>query len=252
MQRTDDAWPVVLDFLCDVTREATCRSFLEVLCDRIVELVPSDRGAALIHMREGRPYCVSGPEYFTPKYEELFNCHLNRDVPSWPTTMPNCLGPVEWEIFGDIEYNRDFNRPLFVSSSIAVPLHDPVSGRESVLAIHRSHDSPPYDETDAILLDLLTTVLDPIYALFCRAEPDLPEIETPRARSPVTRLTPRETEIAALLCRRISMHEIARRLAISPRTAESHAQHIYQKFDVNGRAELVKILLKGAKTEADD
>jgi DNA-binding NarL/FixJ family response regulator len=62
------------------------------------------------------------------------------------------------------------------------------------------------------------------------------------ARPP--RLTPRELAVAGLIARGLRDREIADQLRISPRTAESHAQHIYRKLGVRNRARLVAWYLR--------
>jgi ATP/maltotriose-dependent transcriptional regulator MalT len=50
-------------------------------------------------------------------------------------------------------------------------------------------------------------------------------------------LTDRELEVLALLARRLSAKEIARRLVISDRTVKRHTANIYQKLGVHSRRE---------------
>ena len=51
-------------------------------------------------------------------------------------------------------------------------------------------------------------------------------------------LTPREREVAGLLARGFSNHDIAEALVITERTAESHVQHILDKLGVNSRGRI--------------
>jgi HD-GYP domain-containing protein (c-di-GMP phosphodiesterase class II) len=57
-----------------------------------------------------------------------------------------------------------------------------------------------------------------------------------RRRSRVGGLTDREAEVLALVAKGQSIKEIARALTISPKTADSHIQHIYTKLGVSTRA----------------
>ncbi|MGJ1525532.1 response regulator transcription factor [Sphingobacterium spiritivorum] len=52
-------------------------------------------------------------------------------------------------------------------------------------------------------------------------------------------LSPRETEIAILLCQRLSRQEVADRLYISERTVDKHTQNIFAKANVTNRIELI-------------
>ncbi len=51
-------------------------------------------------------------------------------------------------------------------------------------------------------------------------------------------LTRREQEVAALIAQGLSNREIAARLVITERTAESHVQHILEKLEVNSRGRI--------------
>jgi HD-GYP domain-containing protein (c-di-GMP phosphodiesterase class II) len=58
----------------------------------------------------------------------------------------------------------------------------------------------------------------------------------PRRRDWPAGLTTREVEVLRLLALGLSNKEIARRLVISPKTAGTHVQHIYEKIDASSRA----------------
>lgn len=55
-------------------------------------------------------------------------------------------------------------------------------------------------------------------------------------------LSPREQEIAALICLNFTSRQIAAKLHISPETVKTHAEHILYKFDVTDRNTLRMIL----------
>jgi non-specific serine/threonine protein kinase len=58
------------------------------------------------------------------------------------------------------------------------------------------------------------------------------------ARSDPARLTAREREVAALIAQGLSNRDIAERLVISARTAETHVQHIMVKLGLTARAQI--------------
>ncbi len=51
-------------------------------------------------------------------------------------------------------------------------------------------------------------------------------------------LSPRQQEVAALICLGYSRRQIARRLVISPETVKTHTRHILLKFDLHSHQEL--------------
>src|SRR5207249_6916533 len=59
-------------------------------------------------------------------------------------------------------------------------------------------------------------------------------------------LTPRESEVLALLSEGLSNKEIADRVNISYDTVRAHLRHIYEKLHVRGRTEAVRMYLKSS------
>ncbi len=65
-----------------------------------------------------------------------------------------------------------------------------------------------------------------------------PQPEPARPRTEQTPLTRREQQIAGLIAEGLSNREIAARLVISPRTAESHVEHILAKLGFGSRSQV--------------
>ena len=60
-------------------------------------------------------------------------------------------------------------------------------------------------------------------------------------------LTPRQTEIAKLVCEDLNNDQIAKKCRITYNTSRTHVAHICAKVAVHGRAELIVRLIKVAK-----
>lgn len=56
----------------------------------------------------------------------------------------------------------------------------------------------------------------------------------------VPELSPRESEVLRLVVEGLTAKQIAARLVLSPRTVENHVQRLLRKFEVPGRAALVR------------
>ena len=52
----------------------------------------------------------------------------------------------------------------------------------------------------------------------------------------------RETEVAVLLCRRLTAPEIASKLFLSVRTVEWHVEQLYQKIGARNKREAISLL----------
>ncbi|MFF1374829.1 AAA family ATPase [Streptomyces sp. NPDC058308] len=67
-------------------------------------------------------------------------------------------------------------------------------------------------------------------------------------RAPLERLTPQELQVALVVGRGLTNHEVAERLFLSVKTVEFHLSNIYRKLDgVHRRAQLVRLLAQAAE-----
>ncbi|HEY59493.1 MAG TPA: response regulator transcription factor [Anaerolineae bacterium] len=55
-------------------------------------------------------------------------------------------------------------------------------------------------------------------------------------------LTPREQQVAALVCLNLTGRQVAAKLFISPETVKTHVRSILRKFDLGSRQELRQVL----------
>lgn len=94
-----------------------------------------------------------------------------------------------------------------------------------VRAVHRGETAIPRAMVGALVARLLRK----------RAEHD-------EALLQVSRLTPRELEVLALLAEGGNNDMIAQRLVISPQTARTHVQNVLQKLSVHSRLEAVALV----------
>jgi two-component system, NarL family, invasion response regulator UvrY len=60
----------------------------------------------------------------------------------------------------------------------------------------------------------------------------------------VATLSQREREVLALIAEGLSMKEIAYRLSISPRTADTHKQRIFEKLGVNKSIAAARVAIR--------
>ena len=55
-------------------------------------------------------------------------------------------------------------------------------------------------------------------------------------------LSPREKQVAALVCTGLPGRQIAAKLVVSPETVKTHVRHILRKFNLSSRRELCRLL----------
>ncbi len=119
--------------------------------------------------------------------------------------------------------------------------------REAVGAPLLPYDLPSYSRQYSAETQLRGTGFDSIWAegramtLEQVMDYALAQARPPRASMagwPADLLTPREQDVAALIAGGLTNREIAERLVITERTAETHVQHILNKLGINSRAQI--------------
>ncbi len=75
--------------------------------------------------------------------------------------------------------------------------------------------------------------------------------ELPRRRIRTARLTPRELEVARLVAAGLTNRQVAVRLGIAERTAETHVDHILTKLDFASRAQIAAWVAAEAAAKGD-
>ena len=147
---------------------------------------------------------------------------------------------VDWHDFRNDEYASDFVIPQGMRYSLGL-FHAQTSPDTGVaFALHRSGEDRPFSGTEQRMAGVLQHHLFNLYRLYARLESASPAAPEPleiaeRFRS----LTRRESEVAALLCRRSSTGAISSKLLISRLTVYKHIENIFSKLGINSRAELL-------------
>lgn len=99
----------------------------------------------------------------------------------------------------------------------------------------------PYDELLQILAEAEQRPAEDVAAdllMGALAERHQAELSLARWRL----LSPREQQVAALICLNYTSKEIATRLGLSPETVKTHSRNLLAKFDLRNRSELRKAL----------
>jgi DNA-binding CsgD family transcriptional regulator len=244
-------WRVLYDLVDELSRQRNRGDALETVLAHSQNLIPGDRGVSLMKMDGEIPFCVQWPDY-AAKLIPLFNKYLNRRSPFYYSRPYTIFPAVDWNAYRESEYHNEFNVPLGIRYSIGVGIRDYLWEDQYALFVHRSPHDPAFNEYDVAALGALSIPVSNIVSLISfSSEGVVGSIQRRESESGCDILSPREKEIAELICRRMTMSVIAARLAISPRTVERHALHIYEKLNVSGRRELIRLCAGGEGRSRD-
>ncbi|MFW5686327.1 MAG: response regulator transcription factor [Spirochaetota bacterium] len=235
-------WHHAFSLPTDIAGQETFSGGLERAMALFEELVPADRGVSVIRMDGLIPFCLRWPDYASALVPR-FNEYLNRRSPIYYQPPYEVLPVVDWNRYDGSEYHNEFNRPLGIRYSLGVGMYNAVTGVQYAVFVHRGSSGPCFSAECHEAIARIRPPLERILAMVSRTEESIRHEVHPRElEGGCEILSPREAEIAELLCSRLSMREIGDRLGISPRTVERHAFHIYGKLNVAGKRELIHVL----------
>ncbi|BFL46509.1 response regulator transcription factor [Lactonifactor longoviformis] len=150
----------------------------------------------------------------------------------------NQIHVYDWSMLNG-EFVRDYVRPQGLRYSTGFGLTDRDGGIQCVFCLDRTSVTP-YTERELAVLEVLRSHLENLYRGMQASE----KLGNERPYNPVYHLlTPREQEIARLLCDGKVPGEIGKILYISVATVYCHLRNIHSKLHVSSRQELILRLM---------
>jgi DNA-binding CsgD family transcriptional regulator len=138
--------------------------------------------------------------------------------------------------FRGTEFGEDWCRPLKARWSSGFRSFDKQGRLSALLILYRESRSQPFQDGD---LDILEAVQSHIVNLARHANTRAQDADLGERVRELGRLSPRENEIAILLCTGLRTKAIASELFISEATAYRHIHNIFEKLGIGSRQELV-------------
>jgi DNA-binding CsgD family transcriptional regulator len=236
-------WKRILDYLGEVGAERDVQSLCWRALVALDGLVPSDGG--VLHMtNDARDILPGSRIYRFPQdvFQEYVSYYMYQDPGRLGYPRGIRAAGVSWlRDFGHSEIVDDYLNPIGMRSSGGVFLYDAAGRLFAFANIHRSSPRGFSQDEITTLTAAQAHVTNLVAAYTATSALDA---YTPAELAESHRLlSPREAEVARLVCRRLSASQIGSVLHISPRTVEQHVQRIYGKLGVHGKHELLRVLL---------
>jgi DNA-binding CsgD family transcriptional regulator len=250
-------WRKMWDFVSACCQQNGLRATLQVATKEISRLVPCEHSFAILvdaHSGNGGvtvtlEHCNLPLDSLKPYCERYFSKDVARNHIS-PSTQ---LYHVDWRDreYRESEIAREYIRGfLRIDCNSGLPFLENLPENSMSFGITRVGSGCISSREESIMLAIRPHLRN-LYAMYKRMEALSPaSYHAAELAQNCELLSRRESEVAALLCRRLRAAEIATLLFISPRTVETHVLHIYEKLHVANRKELVRRLL-GAGSEDD-
>lgn len=242
-------WKECSDFVLECGSIHEPYRFCVNVLDKIRDIVPYDQ-ALLLMLDSNRKIARKRFVGFTDRWAQMY---LNYYSKSQADDFSLSAEAIELEGRGyvrlinwrDYDGSRDdmlvnYIRPRRLSQSLAIVLFNPKGAPATTFTLDRLVDGK-FTELEVETVKLLTAHLNNLYKnLFVRPTA---QVRMWDGIAGVDDLTEREREVLDLLCQGIKPVYIARELRISVGTVNKHIAHIYRKFGVDSKQELLVKLL---------
>lgn len=239
-QCSESQWVKIHDYLTEVGTARDINQMLRLALVRIGDLVPFDN-TGIIGFQDSRGVTIQEAFNVIEKTVNEFTQYYCKVIPDigWNFLQ---YSSVDWDEYEGTEYVTDFIRPNYLRSSVGMILGRNGLGNIAI-SINRSRDLPCFNDTEMSNLKVIQEHLVNYVAMLTCSHPRDSAPDANDIRSVFSVLTRRESEIAALVCRKYSAEMIGSQLLISPLTVYKHLENIYEKLKVNSRKDLrVKLL----------
>jgi DNA-binding CsgD family transcriptional regulator len=223
--------------------------FCRKVVEQIRDLVPYDQALCLMldgNRKIARRHFIGFTERWMSMYMNYYSrateTDFSLDQEAVEEDGKGYVTLIDWH---ELDWIKDdfivnYIKPRRLSQSLSLILFDLKGAPATVFCLDRLVDGA-FTDHEIETVKLLTAHLNNLYKnMFVRPSGQLRIWD--KARDEVD-LTPREKEVLDLLCQGVKPAFISRELRISIGTTNKHIAHIYKKFGVDSKQELLVKLL---------
>lgn len=240
-------WEKIYHFILSCGNVHEPNQFSIEILSGLPELCKFDR--ALVYFMDGNgkvcnQHLVNVDEKWSNLYLSYYAKMEDSQYDCSRTWMENPNRPVlvihSWENEPSSEFISDYIRPLGLKYSLSFVLYD-LNGMPRIVIVLDKTSGKSFSDLELMILNLVVPQLNNLHKNFFYQQTNRQNIS--KIPWETTTLTPREIEIANLLCSGVSPSNISKSLHISQATTNKHIAHIYKKMHVSTRHELLVRLM---------
>jgi DNA-binding CsgD family transcriptional regulator len=237
----------VHEFLLELELARTRQDFLNIATAGVERLIPLDVAMTFFNKTD----ILIFNHGFNDDIREQFNNHYRFLLPFVPDpdhflefalalSRNDGCSLVEWDDYANSEFVSDFTSPLHDAYNLACFL----PGINLVPSLHRSYSSSNFTETECATLAMITPHMNNLYSSLERFSGGaMAQLSEDEIEERFPKLKHREIQVGMLLCSGLTAPEIASRLLLSKRTAESHIASLYQSLGVHSKRQAIDAIM---------
>ncbi|MFP4114677.1 MAG: response regulator transcription factor [Spirochaetota bacterium] len=235
----------VLELLAEAGSLDSFDACADYLVAHLGDLVGIDVYCLLFSISDGPRFRLrtSAGSPVDPDVLRMFNARFSDRLPP-ALDMTRAVTTVDWSDYPQSEYYNELIRPQRIGHSASLLIDTSWSRSSHLIALHRTPGSHSFTHEDGEMLSLLRPHVRNLFDLYAKIDDSARgRLLPPELADGCRVLSRRQREVADLLCRRLTVPEIAARLRVGVRTVETHVEHVYGKLGVTNRKDLLRLLL---------
>jgi DNA-binding CsgD family transcriptional regulator len=256
MRRCDDRqveqvpWRRIAAFLESIETERTPEELARRTLESLELVIPFDRAFILETgaTNPGRATFHKHSNSSEPIFGEYMR-HYQFVDPMIRVLQQTRLGFVDWKRFKEDEFSRDFIPRTGASMGFGMS-NRCQGGKTSFTLIAGRFAGSDFTDLEKLTVSALFPHLHNLYA--AAMDPAGFRARKLQDAFRIAELTPREEEVALLLCQGLAVSEIAESLFVSRKTVAKHLEHVYAKLGVRGKRQARHFLLPRVMQRNDE
>ncbi len=240
-------WEKIYDFILSCSSAHELKAFSIKVLTGLQNLCQFDQ--SLVYFLDGNrkvtnQYLMNIDKQWSSLYLEYYSktdsgrYRLDKDLrekPEKPT-----ISIISWEKEPSAEFVPEYIHSRGIKYSLGFPLFDLNGMPRTVFSLDKTKNEN-FKDDECNIVYLLLPILNNLHKNFFSQQTSRKTInQTPWE---TTNLTPREVEIANMLCQGLTPETISKSLYISKSTTYKHISNIYKKMQVSSKQELILRLM---------
>jgi DNA-binding CsgD family transcriptional regulator len=241
-KKSDSYWDKINNFLINATASTSIKEFNRRILERASSIIDFDNSAVILEVDKNCNSQITESIGIDSKWRESYNNYFCKIALKPEIASKNLIAKSnEWDEANDEEYVRDFLIPQKIFNSAVAVFIGGLGKPGHSLIINRSRSKLSFSTKDISTLKLVENHLNNHYKLLEIVE-SFKNISVLKQETDSKNniLSPRESEIVAMLIKRQKPAEIAKELLISIFTVRKHIQNIYEKLAVYNKHDLLR------------
>jgi DNA-binding CsgD family transcriptional regulator len=229
-------WTLIYDYLYEIGSELDRDTFGRKVLEKLDFLVPEATSFISFYLPTPSVPLIREAIGITAKEVDVYNQYYWTLNPQREAEF-TVVTQTHWRDYRHTEFVTDYMTAIDIGHTMGMVI--PSGTTPLCISASRPRRGSPFRPRVQRIFELIQPHLTNYYNILLKMDQLAKKQAYMELVNDCKSLSKRETEVAVLLCQKLTMLEIATKLMLSPRTVQTHIEHIKEKLGVRTRRELI-------------